>query len=379
MQLQRCGGRPPPRPPPAQCPATQRTAAFRLVDPTQPSPPPQAALSVAGAANDMLRGVRALACRFWGAPPPWPAPPLGYSLVAGSSAPRVASLLLPRGATSGALPRHPADLALALDCHAEGDATLFLEIVFNAPRVEAVRVFLPKRCFAEDVEPLGEAAGGGGVGCRGGCGRGACVGGACVCDDGRAGAGGFWGARCDAACPESGGRACGGRGYCRQRDGRCACDAGFDGAACAGAAGGGCGAHNCSGHGRCGDGGACECASGWRGVACADSECGCSGHGRCFQHPGSGAVEPLCQCVRGWAGADCEEPLGARAPRECPGGCNARGVCDAGTGLCRCAAAFAGADCGEHRRAPCPKHCSGGALPEPRRGAALGRGAGPRR
>ena len=42
-----------------------------------------------------------------------------------------------------------------------------------------------------------------------------------------------------------------GRGYCRQRDGLCACDAGFDGAACAGAAGGGCGGHNCSGHGRC--------------------------------------------------------------------------------------------------------------------------------
>ena len=211
--------RPPPRPPPAMCPAAQRTAAFRLVDPTQPPPPPQAALSAAGAANDMLRGVRALACRFWGAPPPSPARPLGYSLVAGSSAPRVASLLLPRGATSGAIPPHPADLALVLDCHAEGDATLFLEIVFNAPRVEAVRVFLPKRCFAEDVvksgqkdvAPLGEAAGGGGVGCRGGCGRGACVGGACVCDDGRAGAENskFWGARCDAACPESRGRACG--------------------------------------------------------------------------------------------------------------------------------------------------------------------------
>ena len=205
---------------------------------------------------------------------------------------------------------------------------------------------------------------------------------------------GYFGSRCDRACPgrSAAGVTCSGQGRCRDGlagDGACVCNAGYGGPACALT----CPAYQgrvCNSQGACNTttwrcdcgaaqagwwaGEACHvCAAGWAGprcdVACLRGAGGavCSGVGMCLVSLGAGQVV-RCECPHGYYGAVCED--------ECPGGartpCGGHGLCESTSGRCAClrsataghwagvtcdacAPGWSGAGCGT----PCPVAPSG--------------------
>ncbi|KAL6065739.1 Integrin beta, variant 4 [Balamuthia mandrillaris] len=92
------------------------------------------------------------------------------------------------------------------------------------------------------------------------------------------------------------------------------------------------GVPQCSGRGRCEDGG-CVCNSGWADLDCSAEDCpgspDCNGHGYCLVD--SADDTPKCQCLEGWSGEACETP-------ECPNDCtdDAHGYCDSSSIIPKC-------------------------------------------
>jgi hypothetical protein len=158
---------------------------------------------------------------------------------------------------------------------------------------------------------------------------------------------------------------CGSHGACE--DWACACDAGWDGAACDQCAGGYYGSScsacpSCGSHGACNDGlggnGQCACATGWAGASCNTcasnyygSSCAacpsCGSHGTCNDGLGG---DGQCACATGWAGARCttcaSNYYGATCAA-CPS-CGSHGSCNdglGGNGACVCSSGYHGATC----------------------------------
>ncbi|KAL6074433.1 EGFlike domain containing protein [Balamuthia mandrillaris] len=92
------------------------------------------------------------------------------------------------------------------------------------------------------------------------------------------------------------------------------------------------GVPECSGRGRCEDGG-CVCNSGWAGLDCSAEDCpgspDCNSHGYCLVD--SADDTPKCQCLDGWSGGACETA-------ECPNDCtdDAHGYCDSSSIIPKC-------------------------------------------
>ena len=172
---------------------------------------------------------------------------------------------------------------------------------------------------------------------------------------------------------------CHGHGSCI--DGRCTCDAGFTGTACAFRSGAArvpgseaapprltfdaaaadirpparparrtvpcAGAGNCTGHGTCRADGVCECDEGWVGAGCADRPCNSS---HC--HPGRGhCVHGVCRCRSPWLGPRCE--IG-RCPLDCSG--PGHGYCNTSSASCVCSPGWRGKAC---ELPSCQRGCSG--------------------
>jgi hypothetical protein len=163
-------------------------------------------------------------------------------------------------------------------------------------------------------------------------------------------------------------RECSGHG--QRLDGRCACDAQWQGDNC-GCFTGGC-PSDCSSQGECLCG-VCECDSGWSGQDCSCSTVcpgNCSGHGTCNcgicacdpeyvgddcscftgacpnDCSGHGACEcGQCLCDPGWEGPDC-----SCEPQDCPGDCSGHGSCICG--LCDCNPGWIEADCSVQTQSP---------------------------
>ena len=147
-----------------------------------------------------------------------------------------------------------------------------------------------------------------------------------------------------AALPSS----CGTSGACEHGVcalGRCACDAGYEGARCERrtcvllAA-----IHPCMNNGTC-VAGACACPAGWAGDWCEAPACalGRSGHGSCAE----------AACRHGFEGAHCE-----RVAALCPASCSGHGVCTE-RGLCACDEGFGGPTCARAIPNACIGNCGG--------------------
>ena len=121
----------------------------------------------------------------------------------------------------------------------------------------------------------------------------------------------------------------------------------------------------CNNNGQCYSG-RCICNPGWRGAACAEivpCEAGCSGHGQC--------KHGHCFCTTTWGGQNCSKlltpeqmPVGGalRITDQCPNGCSMHGICFKGKCLCR--AGWLGIDCSRRDQSwtqadACPNDCRG--------------------
>ena len=170
-------------------------------------------------------------------------------------------------------------------------------------------------------------------------GHGVSFGGRCFCDAGWAGEACATETEAEPECPAD----CNGQGACLY--GRCFCEPGSCGDACE-ASGAACGDEaacpgDCSDRGVCLYG-RCFCQDGFAGEDCAvePPEPACSARGA--------AAFGRCFCDPGYAGPACERAV------PCPEGCSNRGVCS--RGACFCDPGFAGPACEIEARSECSGH-----------------------
>ena len=105
--------------------------------------------------------------------------------------------------------------------------------------------------------------------------------------------------------------------------------------------------NECSGHGKCADGG-CACEAGWQGTMCQLRVCPVDELGPCGGAARGTCVDGVCQCTANYTGGGCDLPA-------CPNGCSDKGYC--GTdGRCHCIPGYTGDDCSQRG---CPANCSG--------------------